>query len=75
VLDGEQSLLARRAEPPYRGAWDIPGGHCGEREHPAAAAVRECHEEIGYGLAVIGFLGGWSHPRHGPSVLRLKLDE
>ena len=27
-------LLVRRAHEPWKGAWDVPGGFCGPREHP-----------------------------------------
>ncbi len=34
-------LLVRRSHEPWLGRWDIPGGFCGSREHPAMAAARE----------------------------------
>jgi 8-oxo-dGTP diphosphatase len=52
-------LLVRRAHEPWRGLWDIPGGFCGPREHPADAAVREVREETGLHVRTSGILGMW----------------
>ncbi|MFI1488739.1 NUDIX hydrolase [Streptomyces sp. NPDC020747] len=49
----------RRAIAPYRGYWDIPGGHCNAGEHPADAAVREALEETGWAIAVTELFGIW----------------
>ena len=47
VARGGKLMLVRRAHEPWRGAWDVPGGFCGPREHPAEAAEREVREETG----------------------------
>jgi ADP-ribose pyrophosphatase YjhB (NUDIX family) len=52
-------MLVRRAHEPWRGAWDVPGGFCGPREHPADAAEREVREETGLAVRVGGVLGMW----------------
>ena len=52
-------MLVRRAHEPWRGAWDIPGGFCGPREHPAVAAAREVREETGLTVRVGSVLGMW----------------
>jgi 8-oxo-dGTP pyrophosphatase MutT (NUDIX family) len=44
------------------GRWMQPGGHLDQGEPPAAAALREAHEETGLGL---------SHPPGGPSFIHL----
>lgn len=38
------------------GDWCLPGGGCGAREDPAAAARREMHEELGIELAGLDLL-------------------
>jgi 8-oxo-dGTP diphosphatase len=38
-------LLVRRQQPPYRGAWSLPGGLVGADESVDAAALRELQEE------------------------------
>jgi ADP-ribose pyrophosphatase YjhB (NUDIX family) len=52
-------MLVRRAHEPWRGRWDVPGGFCGPREHPAATAAREVREETGLAIAIGGVLGMW----------------
>ena len=44
-VDGGVVLGRRSIEPGY-GLWCLPGGFVNHDEHPAAAAVRECAEEI-----------------------------
>ncbi len=45
IDDVEQVLLIRRARPPYRDCWALPGGFVGVDESLAAAAERELAEE------------------------------
>ena len=52
-------LLLRRANEPWRGRWDIPGGFCEAEEHPIDATAREAREETGFDVDVTGFLGLW----------------
>jgi 8-oxo-dGTP diphosphatase len=49
-------LLGRRAIEPGRGLWCLPGGFVNDDEDPAAAAVRECLEEIGAGVELTELL-------------------
>ncbi len=51
--------MIRRANTPWRGYWDIPGGFCDGPEHPADAAVREVREETGLAVRITGFIGIW----------------
>jgi 8-oxo-dGTP diphosphatase len=58
VRDG-RLLLLRRANEPWFGRWDIPGGFCDAEEHPMATAAREAREETGIEVEITGFLGMW----------------
>ena len=50
-------LLAQRARPPYRGAWEVPGGFVEQGEHPEDAARREASEELGVAVELTGLVG------------------
>jgi 8-oxo-dGTP pyrophosphatase MutT (NUDIX family) len=52
-------LLTRRAAGlrAHRGQWALPGGRCDEGETPAAAGLRELHEELGLELGPTDVLG------------------
>ena len=70
VVTAGRLLLIRRALPPGRGCWDIPGGFCNPGEHPIDTAVRETLEETGLLVAIIGFLGIWldEYPSSAPQT-------
>ncbi len=50
-------VLGRRSIEPGYGLWCLPGGFVNEDEHPAAAAARECQEEIAARVEISGLLG------------------
>ncbi len=50
-------ILGRRSIEPGYGLWCLPGGFVNEDEHPAAAAARECEEEIAARVEITGLLG------------------
>jgi ADP-ribose pyrophosphatase YjhB (NUDIX family) len=54
--DGRIVVGRRGIEPGY-GRWCLPGGYVNDDEHPAQAAERECREEIGAGVEIVGLLG------------------
>ncbi|MGH3001486.1 MAG: NUDIX domain-containing protein [Gaiellaceae bacterium] len=49
-------LLARRANEPRRGHWDIPGGFVDEAESPAEGLRREFREETGLDVEPVELL-------------------
>jgi 8-oxo-dGTP diphosphatase len=55
VTDGDgddcRILLTRRAVPPYKGKWCLPGGHIERTETAANAILREVKEETGLDFA------------------------
>jgi ADP-ribose pyrophosphatase YjhB (NUDIX family) len=67
--DGEV-VVGRRAIEPGRGLWCLPGGYVNDDEHPLAAAVRECREEIGADVEINGLLGVYHiRKREAPSLV------
>jgi ADP-ribose pyrophosphatase YjhB (NUDIX family) len=58
VRDG-RLLLARRAQDPFAGSWDLPGGFVGAGEHPHDAIRRELREETGLEVEPREFVGVW----------------
>jgi ADP-ribose pyrophosphatase YjhB (NUDIX family) len=52
-------LLARRANEPFRGRWDLPGGFLEEGEHPLDAVRREFREETALDVEPLEFIGVW----------------
>ena len=59
-------LLIKRAKPPYKGLFAIPGGFVGYGESVEAAAVRECKEETGLDAKLEGIAGVYSDPERDP---------
>lgn len=61
---GERVLLVQRAQEPWQGRWDLPGGFCDAGEHPEQAAVREAREELGVDVELGRHLGAWTDVYH-----------
>jgi 8-oxo-dGTP diphosphatase len=59
VRDG-RLLLARRAQDPFAGRWDLPGGFLQAGEHPHDALRRELREETGLEVEPGEFVGVWT---------------
>ena len=68
-----QVLMVRRINVPQQGKWTSPAGFVEADEDPEQAAVRECLEETGLHVRIIGLLDvlfGLEHPR-GASIVIL----
>ncbi len=66
IENGDQILLVRRVNDPQRGLWTLPAGFVDAGEDPALALERECLEETGLQVRLLGLLdvlAGQEHPR------------
>lgn len=59
-------LLVRRARPPFRGRWALPGGFVELRETVEEAVVRELREETGLSARPGRLVGVYSGPDRDP---------
>ena len=67
VHDGRVLIGRRPAGLPLAGFWEFPGGKMAPGETPSEAAERECHEETGLEVAVVGTYGVEQYDyTHGP---------
>jgi len=76
VSRARKLLLVRRAHEPWRGAWDVPSGFCGPREHPSETAAREVREQTALEVDVGGVVGMWidSYAPEGPGAEKVTLN-
>lgn len=66
VDEGERVLLTRRAIPPFRDLWVMPGGKIDLGEPMIRALHREVREEVGIEVAVDGLVDVFEHLTPGP---------
>jgi len=66
IVHEKEVLLVRRAYNPFRGLWTLPAGFVDAGEDPVITIERECLEETGLRIKVVGLfdvLHGLEHPR------------
>ncbi len=66
VDDRDRVVLTRRAIPPFRGLWVMPGGKIDLGEPLVRAVHREVREEIGIDVVVGGLVDVFEHLTPGP---------
>ncbi len=66
VDEGDRVLLTRRAVPPFRDLWVMPGGKIDLGEPMIRALHREVREEVGIEVAVDGLVDVFEHLTPGP---------
>lgn len=59
-------LLIRRRNPPFQGAWALPGGFLDKDETAEICAARELEEETGVATAGLKLVGVYSEPDRDP---------
>ena len=67
IQDGTlKVLLVKRQQPPYRGAWSLPGGIVGREESVDDAALRELQEETNISNVYLEQLYTFGEPERDP---------
>lgn len=66
VDESERVLLTRRAVPPFRDLWVMPGGKIDLGEPMIRALHREVREEVGLDVGVEGLVDVFEHLTPGP---------
>lgn len=56
LVQDECVLMIKKARGPYTCQWDLPGGGPEHGEEPLQTLLRECDEEIGVPVRVLGWL-------------------
>jgi 8-oxo-dGTP diphosphatase len=62
VRDGNSFILTKRAIPPYKNKWNLPGGVVFKTEKLVDTAKRVAKEELGLTVKIERFLGVYENP-------------
>ena len=66
IVDAGKIVLIKRANPPYKGSWALPGGFVNVGETVEAACAREAREETSLDVEVVRLVGVYSDPGRDP---------
>lgn len=66
IFEGDEVVLVKRMNPPFKDAWALPGGFVEYGEKVEKAVVREAKEETGLKVEVIELVGVYSDPKRDP---------
>ncbi len=66
VFSGDGAVLIKRKNPPFKGAYALPGGFVEEDETVEEACIRETMEETGLAIERLRLVGVYSTPGRDP---------
>lgn len=66
AIKNNSVLLVKRAYPPFKGVWCLPGGFMDNDETIEETALRELEEETGAKGRIISLVGVYSGPKRDP---------
>ena len=66
VIVGNEVLLVRRRNEPFRGMWCLPGGFVDPGERVVDGALRELREETSVNAVNVRFFGAYGDPGRDP---------
>ena len=66
IKKGNEILLIRRRNIPFKNSWALPGGYLEYNEKTEDAVIREIIEETGLFTEIINLIGVYSDPKRDP---------
>ncbi len=66
IKKGNEILLIRRRNIPFKNSWALPGGYLEYNEKTEDAVIREIFEETGLFTELINLIGVYSDPKRDP---------